>query len=423
MRDTSRLLSLPSRWLPLAILLAAALITFVLIKTREQPQAQEAGVKRWNVNSIELTPISARPELKLYGQFEAPQLTRLSSALNADVQRIEVREGDRVQQHSLLLELDAREVELQLRQRQSELAAVEARIAAEHNRHRNDLRSLKLEQEVQALNEERVSRAERLHQRTLLSQEQLDNTRLTTRQQALAIRARQQAIADHPNRLAQLHAERDRAQALVDSAQLDLSRTRIQAPFNARIVSIDTAIGNRTRTGDRLLTLYDLDRLQLRAQVPEHLLPILRQGLDSQAGEAEKLSAHAMMQGTSVRLSLARLAARVNAGQAGVDALFTLMDTNVQAVPGQTLSLTLKLPEQSGLYALPPSALYGSNRIYRIVDDDRLQGIEVHLVGQHHPGGQPEQLLVSSAELKPGDRVITTQLPNAIGGLPVKVVE
>lgn len=44
-------------------------------------------------------------------------------------------------------------------------------------------------------------------------------------------------------------------------------------------------------------------------------------------------------------------------------------------------------------------------------------------MGQYRPDGQGELLLVSSDALQPGDAIITTQLPNAIGGLPVQVVE
>lgn len=413
MRDISRLPPGLRRWLPLLILLLAALVTFVLIKTKQEPAAREAQLKRWNVQVVQLQPISAHPELELYGQLEAPQLTRLSSALNADVHTLIAREGDTLAKGTPLLLLDPRETELQLRQRQAELASVAARIAAEHNRHRNDQRSLKLEQEVQVLNEDRVRRAESLHTRKLLSQEQLDNTRLTTRQQALAIRARQQAIADHPNRLAQLEAEQARIQALVDSAELDLSRTRILAPFNARVVSIDTAQGNRVRPGDRLLTLYDLDRLQLRAQVPEQLLPLLRSHLhtaaspkipDDQGSSLEpinspepatsheqanslelkdslelkknpELTASAQLNGQPLNLQLDRLAARIGQGQAGVDALFSLHSPDTHPVPGQTLNLRLQLPLRSDLYALPPSALYGHDRLYRLAAENRLQAV------------------------------------------------
>lgn len=418
MRDTPRFSPLIQRMLPLLVLLAAVLIAYILFKTRDQPQAQEAPLKRWNVTALSLQPVSAAPELELYGQIEAPQLTQLSSALNADVLTIEVREGDAVAAGDLLLQLDPRESEFQLRQRQAEQAAIDARIAAEHNRQRNDLRSLQLEQEVQRLNEQRADRAERLRERNLLSQEQLDNTRLTTRQQALALQSRQQAIADHPHRLAQLTAEHQRAQALIDSAALELSRTRILAPFNGRIVSIDTAVGNRTRSGDLLLILYDRDRLQLRAQIPESWLPTLRRAL---AGTA--LHAHALIDGHPLLLELDQLAARIGPGQAGIDALFRLQDTQVAALPGQTFNVRLQLPAQDGLFALPPTALYGSDRLYRLVEDDRLQSVEVQIAGQRQHEDGHQEVLVSSTVLQPGDRIITTQLPNAIGGLPVRVVE
>ena len=418
MRDSVGTYSLFKRLLPLLILAIAGLITFALVKTREQPQAQEAQIKRWNVTATELNIISAAPELTLYGQFEPPQTTRLSSALNADVSRILASEGEQQPRGSLLLELDAREVELQLRQRKAELAAINARINAEQVRYQHDRSSLKLEQDVQRLNQDRVDRAESLQQRNLLSQEQLDTSRQTLRQQALAIEARRQSIADHPNRLAQLEAERERTQSQIELAELDLERTRIQAPFNARILSIETAVGNRVRPGDALITLYDLDRIQLRAQVPDHWRERLGQAL-----EQGPLQARAELAGETVSLEMQRLAARINPGQAGVDALFSLPPQGQLPLPGQTLSIRLQLPKQDTLFALPPEALYGTNRVYRLDENERLQAVRVELAGQRQlPDGQ-QQVLVSADALSSGDRIITTQLPNAIGGLPVQVVE
>ncbi len=418
MRDSVGTYSLFKRLLPLLILAIAGLITFALVKTREQPQAQDAQIKRWNVTATQINSLSAVPELRLYGQFEPPQTTRLSSALNADVSRILASEGERLPQGSLLLELDAREVELQLRQRKAELTAIDARINAEQVRYQHDRSSLKLEQDVQALNQDRVDRAASLQQRNLLSQEQLDASRQTLRQQALAIEARRQSIADHPNRLAQLEAERERIQSQVEMAELDLARTRIEAPFNARILSIETAVGNRVRPGDALITLYDLDRIQLRAQVPDHWRERLGQAL-----EQGPLQARAELAGETVSLEMQRLAARINPGQAGVDALFSLPPKGQLPLPGQTLSIRLLLPQQDALFALPPEALYGTNRVYRLDEDERLQAVRVELAGQRQLTDGQQQVLVSADALSSGDRVITTQLPNAIGGLPVQVVE
>lgn len=406
------------RLLPLIILLLAALATTALVQTRERPSAQETPLKRWHVAALAVTPISATPELTLYGQFEPPQITRLSSALSADVRRIAAVEGAFLPAGSLLLELDEREATLLLQQRRAELNAAKARIAAEHTRHRHDLQSLQLEQSVQALNDDRVKRAESLQARNLLSQEQLDSTRQTYRQQALTIEARRQMIADHPNRLAQLTAERDRLQSLVDSAELDLSRTRISAPFNARILSIETAVGNRVRPGDPLLTLYDSDRLQLRAQLPDSWRAQVALALHNGPVFAQTYWA-----GEPVKLQLDRLAARVNPGQAGVDALFRLPERHTLLLPGQTLQLELQLPPRDNLFALPPEALYGTDLLYRLAADDRLEAVQVEVAGQRRQADGRHQLLVTSADLRSGDRVIITQLPNAIGGLPVKVVE
>ncbi len=418
MRESAKTPRLLKRLLPVLILAVAVLITFTLVKTRQSPAAQEPSIKRWNVTAIELEATRASPELTLYGQFEPPQTTHLSSALNADVSRIQASEGETLGKGSLLLELDAREVSLQLRQRQADLAAIDARIAAENIRYQHDRSSLKLEQDVQALNQDRVARSESLQQRNLLSQEQLDSNRQTLRQQALAIEARRQAIADHPNRLAQLEAERERLLSQIELTELDLERTRILAPFNARVLSIETAVGNRVRPGDRLISLYDVDRLQLRAQVPDHWREQLSQALAQGSVEAE-----AELNGQPVQLELRRLAARINPGQAGVDALFSLPASNLPPLPGQTLAIRLLLPVQEGLFALPPEALYGTDRVYRLAEEDRLQSIPVELTGQRRlPSGQ-QQVLVRAESLKNGDRIITTQLPNAIGGLPVKVVD
>lgn len=410
--------SLLHRLLPVLILAVAAAITSGLILTREQPQASAAPIKRWNVNATTLKPVTASPELSIYGQFEPPQTTRLSSAINADVLAIPAQEGQTLEAGALLLRLDERDLQLQLRQRQADLAAVDARIQAEYTRHRHDLKALKLEQDVQTLNRDRVQRAESLHQKNLLSQEQLDSTRQTARQQALAIENRRQSIDDHPNRLAQLKAERERLQSLVEASELDLARARIRAPFNARVLEINTSVGNRVRPGDPLITLYDLDRIQLRAQLPDHWRDRL-----TEAQHKAELVAQARLNGQHYQLRLERLAARINTGQAGLDALFSVPPALKTPLPGQTLELQLQLPPRPGLFALPPEALYGSDRVYRLAEEDRLESVTVEVAGKRRNADGRQQVLLASPELKAGDLVITTQLPNAIGGLPVRVVE
>ena len=89
---------------------------------------------------------------------------------------------------------------------------------------------------------------------------------------------------------------------------------------------------------------------------------------------------------------------------------------------GRTVALIVDLPPVHASVALPYEAVYGTNRIYRL-DGERMHALQVERVGeQRNPDGSA-RALVRSPELQPGDRIVITQLPNAMDGLRVKVAE
>jgi hypothetical protein len=88
---------------------------------------------------------------------------------------------------------------------------------------------------------------------------------------------------------------------------------------------------------------------------------------------------------------------------------------------GQLLNLALNLPETKEIIALPFEAVYGTNRIYKL-QNDRMLGVEVERVGEKLSVTGESQILIRSPALKPGDKIITTQLPNAMDGLKVQVL-
>jgi len=75
--------------------------------------------------------------------------------------------------------------------------------------------------------------------------------------------------------------------------------------------------------------------------------------------------------------------------------------------------------------------MYGSDKLYRI-KDNRLQLVKVKTIGEYHQHGkiidsetllQEPELLIESDELKQGDSILSTHLPNAFSGLKVDVVD
>jgi len=87
---------------------------------------------------------------------------------------------------------------------------------------------------------------------------------------------------------------------------------------------------------------------------------------------------------------------------------------------GRNLQVNVELPTETNVVALPALAIYGQNRIYRIIDQ-RLQAINISRVGDWTSPTGERLTLVRSAELRSGDNVLITQLPNAVTGLLVEM--
>ena len=70
---------------------------------------------------------------------------------------------------------------------------------------------------------------------------------------------------------------------------------------------------------------------------------------------------------------------------------------------------------------MPFNALYGLNRVYRI-KDGYLEVVKISRVGEYEDSDGQTQLLIRGDNLNEGDRVVSTQLPNAITGLRVEAM-
>ncbi|WP_315982376.1 hypothetical protein [Aliamphritea spongicola] len=83
--------------------------------------------------------------------------------------------------------------------------------------------------------------------------------------------------------------------------------------------------------------------------------------------------------------------------------------------------MTLTLPPVERSLIIPPQALYGTNRIYRITDG-RLEALEIQRIGDTSVNGKAG-ILITASDLQEGDKILATQLPNAISGLRVEAAE
>ena len=397
-----------------ALILGAAIGFFIYMKnTKPEVPAEPIAEKSWGVATYEVTLIDAAPEVVLYGAIEAGETVQLSATVNAFVDQVRADKGDYVKQGQSLVMLDERELKLTMDQRQASMNDVQARIEQEIERVNTDRKAYKIEQQLQQFNLTNLARQEELVANNMAPASRLEDATKAVHQQELSLLNRQSNINNHPHRLAQLKASAAQSKSQLEFARLDLERTTIVAPFDGRILSVDTAAGNRVRNGDRVVRMYNTDSLEVRSQIPARYINYLQ---PNQANQS--LSARMQHNGKSVKLTLDRLSAEATGSQGGTDAFFTL-PTNQDVEIGRNVQIVMQLPQVKQVVAIPNLALYGQNRVYRIVDS-RLQAVAVDRLGDiTGPEGQP-LTLVRSAALQDHDLLLITQLPNAVSGLLVE---
>ena len=406
-------------WLPLLILLLASAGAAALIMTKPKPRPVEVVERAWLVGTVQARPARAAPSVTLYGRIESLWSSELTAAVSADVQEVAVVEGDRVSRGDVLVRLDDRDERLELAQREAELKQAEARIATEITRHKANQEALPREQSLLKLTRGEVSRLQDLVQKKVGAQSALDTALQALEKQAIALSLRQQAVDEHPARMAEVEAARDRAEALRDQALLELERATVLAPFNGRIAKVLVSPGRRARVGDPLVSLYDTDELMVRAQLPNRHLPAIRAAIAA----GHPLSVRGEIDGIALQADLRSLAGEAGSGTGGIDGLFRLVQGGEQFSQGRFVRLQLSLPPRDDLIALPHEAIYGTDRIYLLDEDSRMRPQQVERVGETRTADGETRVLIRASGLAAGVTVVTTQLPNALDGLLVRAVE
>ncbi|WP_456374479.1 efflux RND transporter periplasmic adaptor subunit [Thiolapillus sp.] len=403
--------------LPLLIILIAVGVFMMLKASRTQSKAIEVKEKSWPVAAVEVQMGRWPTNILLYGVVDALNYSVITAALSADVKKVHVIEGSQVQAGDLLLELDDSDARLDVQLAEADVARAEAALASQESRHQADLEALPNERKLYQLVQAEVKRLQNLSRKQVSSQSALDTARQSAARQAISIARIEESIRTHTPRMLELQAALDRAKASLDKARLQLDRTRISAPFDGRVTRVYVAQGHRVNVGGKLLDLFENDSLMFRAMLPAVYVPQVRQAL----ADGAHLKVSGSVDGRKLEGHLISLGAEVRQGSGGIEALFLIDSGQDWLQKGRVLQLRLTLPDQNDVMPVPFEALYGSDKVYIIDEQNRLRPVKVQRVGEIWRDGVNE-VLIRSDGLKSGQRLLVTQLPNAVESLLVKVL-
>ncbi|MGM0552643.1 MAG: efflux RND transporter periplasmic adaptor subunit [Pseudomonadota bacterium] len=404
--------------LPVLILAVAVVGFMVLRATGPEAPPPEAGERTWPVQGLTAEPGTHRPVVILNGRSRSAGNALLRAAVEGEIEAVPARAGQRVAPGETLVRIDPREARLLLDQREAERRELEGAVESEDLRARFDREALQRERELLTIAQRGLERARDLRERNLGSESDVDAARERLEQASITVDSREQAVADAPMRKAQAEARLARARAAESQAEIDLERTTIRAPFDARIVEVEVASGERARPGDPLLRLFAVDELEIRASLPEHLMARVERLL--QAGTT--LPARATVAGQEIKTKLVRLEGETRTGDAGMRGIFEVRSGGERLPLNRFVELRLELPEEPESLAVPFEALFGRDRVFRVVDG-RLESLQVERLGDFIDANGNTLALIRGDAIAAGDTLIATRLPNAVDGLRVEVEE
>lgn len=405
--------------LPIAFIGMGILIFQSLLDSKPVQVAPVPKEKTWRVQVQGLSAGRVSPEIEIQGQVEAPDRFRAAAPGTGWVERVNVREGDRVSAGDVLVKLDPRDFTTALTQAEAELADIEAQLVEGDIRFAQNQAALVSEKNILELAEKTVERSARLKKQSLSSDSELEESQRSLMRQQLLVNQRELVVKSYDSRKQQLLAKKQREQAQLEQALRALERSIAIAPYDGVISAVNIAAGGRVNAGTEMVTMYSPAELEIRGLIPERYHQELALALDQEEVLTAQVEGNALSE-SPIEFQLIRLAGEAKPG--GVDGFFRAIRPDLaQIAPGSLLTLSLKRPARNGLYSVPPTAIYDNTRIY-LLRDERLFGMVINIVGSAQVAGESIRL-IHGAELIEGDKLVLTRLPNAATGLKVEPLD
>jgi len=212
------------------------------------------------------------------GTIEATEV-EIASKVTEQIQQITIDEGDRVEKDQLLVALDRRELEAQLKAAQAQRLAAQANLKnLEAGSREQEIKKAEAALEEAQANAEKTrsdwERLDRLHKDKVASDQEWEQARAAY---DVAI-AKQREAKEHVDLMKAgtrrqvieaARGEAERAQAAEELAQVQLDQTRLTAPLAATVLLKDREVGEMATPGVAILTLGDLDHMWVTVYIKE----------------------------------------------------------------------------------------------------------------------------------------------------------
>lgn len=410
-----------------------------LVGLREPPTRQVVEHPGPLVRVVNIQPQDVSVTVRGFGTVRAKHvwsvvpevsgpITRLSSNLRAGMQ---VRQGD------LLFEIDPHPYRLAMRRIRARMQRHEKEIAVLRQQRENHVVTLQLARRDLTLAEEDLQRDEELARRGAISTRERNRRRQIRNQVMQAVQNAEHLLALNRPQTEQAEAALAVAHADLEAAELQLSKTRLLAPFDGHVMSSSLDLGEFVTTGQEVAALYGTAAVEIPIAVPldelrwlpmlspEHVAPALHtpaqpdRALPAATVHWQSGGREYTWPGEAVRW------------EAGLDAATRTVTLVIEVRepwasfrpgehpalrPGMFCRVEIAAREMAGAIVIPRTALHDGNTVF-LAEDGRLTQRQVRVARFRH-----DEAILSSG-LHQGDKLVVSVLSAPVVGMKLRALE
>lgn len=398
------------------LILAGGYQAFTTLRDARASVPQRPATERAKpIEAMKVTAGTVTPTLALYGQIVAGRTVDLRMLVGGVVKEVSsnLAEGGEVKAGEMLVIVDDFEAKNALARAEADLMESTARLAELKARAEAENAGAVRAREQVDLAIREVDRLTTLQKGGNSTQTALEaaQNRLSQARASFETRESQTAILDAQK--AQVAAQQQRQQVAVAEAQRASDDTRLVAPFAGIVSNAAADVGRLLNTNDRVATLVDPSRYEVRFTLSDGQYARLAFGSTGLIGREVRIG----WQGETGRVEklarIIRVAPQVSATAGGYEVFAALEETDRMVRPGAFVAVSMADAPYEQAVALPQSAI--QNEAVFAVIDNRLKRVPVTLLG--FDGTRA----ILRGDFPDGAPILTTRLTDASDGLLVRV--
>ncbi len=420
MRKLSRIL------LPIIVLAACIAFAFFLIKTAPSPQRKPSKPVVPIVDVLEVKSSDYQVVVTSTGTIKPHIQSDLVSEAAGSVVYVSPHftNGGFIEQGEVLVRLDQAEYRYAVANTRAALSGVKARLLELDTTADNLKKSLAIEAQQLALAEREFTRHSKLRKHGTVSQSARDQSEREFLLRKSSSQGLKNSLGLIPAQRQILQAELQLKQAQLASAQLDLDRTQIKAPYTGRVLEQRVDLGQSVSKGSVLAAIYAVDYVEVRLPINDREASFLTLP-EGQKGESQLeviLSVSIAGSDYQWRGRIMRTEGMIDVRTrqlfliAQVDHPYThASDGNPPLMVGQFVEAKIPGRLLQDVIVLPRKVIRAADEVLVITPDNRIERRNLEVAWRDQAS------VVVRAGLRAGDRVSLTQLPYAPQGSRVRI--